>query len=178
MTQGSRDQKASDQVLLYRFRLDTDSLGSELIITNSSDSVGSLALFAQEPEGAISKEIKRTIEAGAVFAISAADAGWSPDNVVSVKASAKLVLSLRLPGEEKATEIARDPGAGVYEIFGLGRQSEFAPSAKRRGLSLLYSDRRFSRGLSPETTPQQGASELLETSGRSPAHGLFVLHSN
>jgi len=47
VTQGSRGQKAGDQVLLYRFRLDADSLGSELIITNSSDSVGSLALFAQ-----------------------------------------------------------------------------------------------------------------------------------
>jgi hypothetical protein len=174
-TQGIAGQDAGDQILVYRFRLDTDSAGSRLILTNSSDRAGTLALFAQEADGPITKEIKRTIEAGAVVEISAAEAGWSSSNVVSVKASRRLVLSLQFPGEEKPTEIVRDSFSLVYDVFGFERQSEPAPSAKRRGLSLLYSDRRFTRVLSPETSPQQGASELLEASGSSPARGLFVL---
>jgi hypothetical protein len=177
-TQGLVGQSADDQILIYRFRLDADSSGSQLTVANSTDSAGTFALFAQEAGGAISKEIKRNIEPGAVFVISAAEAGWSPSNVVSVKASRRLLLSLQASGEEKPTEIARDASVATYEVFGFERQSELAPSAKRRGLSLLYSDRRFSRNLSPETTPQQGVSELLETSGSSPARGLFVLHGN
>jgi hypothetical protein len=176
-TQGSADQKADDQILVYRFRLDTDSVGSQLIVTNTTDSEGTIALFAQDADGTITKEIKRTIEPGAVFAISAADAGWSPSNVVSVKASRRLLLSLQLPGEPKATEIVREASTLVYDVFGFERQSELAPSGKKRGLSLLYSDRRFSRELSPEASPQQGTSELLETSGSAPARGLFVLQS-
>ena len=177
-TQGSPDQEAGDQILVYRFRLDSDSTGSRLIVANSSDGAGTIALFAQETDGAITKEIKRTIEPGAVLAISAEDAGWSSSNVVSVKASRRLLLSLQFPGEEKPTEIVRNAAVGVYEVFGFERQSELAPSGKRRGLSLLYSDRKFSRELSPATSPQQGASELLETSGSSPTRGLFVLQGN
>ena len=177
-TQGFAGQEAGDQILVYRFRLDTDSAGSQMIVTNATDGAGTVALFAQEADGAITKEIKRTIEPGAVFAISAAKAGWSSSNVVSVKASRRLLLSLQLPGEEKPTEIVRDTSVLVYDVFGFERQSELVPSGKKRGLSLLYSDRRFSRELSPETSPQQGASELLETSGSAPARGLFILQDN
>ena len=177
-TQGFAGQAAGDQILVYRFRLDTDSAGSQLIVSNSSDRAGTLALFAQEAGGAITKEIERTIEPGAVVAISAAETGWSSSNVVSVKASRRLLLSLQFPGEQKPTEILRDAFALVYDVFGFERQSELAPSGKKRGLSLLYSGRSFSRDLSPATTPQQGASELLETSGSSPTRGLFVLQGN
>lgn len=174
-TQGFPGQKTDDQILVYRFRLDTDSAGSELIVSNTTDGEGTFALFAQEAGGAITKEIKRTIEPGAVFAISAAEAGWTSANIVSVKASRRLLLSLRFPGEEKPTEIVRDAAVMIYDVFGFERQSELAGSGKKRGLSLLYSDRRFSRELAPETSPQQGASELLDSSGRSPIRGLFVL---
>jgi hypothetical protein len=177
-TQGSRDQAEEDQVLVYRFRLDTDSAGSRLMVSNSSDGEGAIALFAQEADGAITSEIKRTVEPGGVLAISAEEAGWSSSNVVSVKASRRLVLSLQLPGADKPAEIARDAGVAIYEVFGFERQSDLAPSGKRRGLSLLYSGRRFTRELSPETSLQQGASELLETSGASPTRGLFVLQGN
>jgi hypothetical protein len=177
-TQGSPDQKAEDHILVYRFRLDADSAGSQLIVTNSTDGEGGIALFAQEADGAIKKEIKRTIEPGAVLAISAAEAGWTASNVVLVKAPRRLLLSLQLPGEDKPTDIVPDAFAPAYDVFGFERQSELLPSGKRRGLSLLYSDRRFSRELSPETSPQQGASELLETSGSSPTRGLFVLQGN
>ena len=177
-TQGSADQEPGDQILVYRFRLDTESAGSQLIVSNTTDSEGSIALFAQETDGALTKEMKRTIGPGAVFAISADEAGWSSANVVSVKASRRLVLSLQLPGEGKPTEIVRDGNALFYDVFGFERQSELAPSGKKRGLSLLYSDRRFSRELAPETSPQQGTSELLETSGGAPARGLFVLQGN
>lgn len=177
-TQGAAAKDPEDQILLYRFRLDADSLDGQLLVTNSTDSEGTITLFAQEADSSISKKMQETIEPGAVFVISAADAGWSDKNVVSVKASRRLTVSLEFPGEEKATEIARDRAVMVYDVFGFGRQSELAASAKKRGLSLLYSNRRFSRELSPETTPQQGVSELIEASGGSPARGLFVLESN
>jgi len=177
-TQGSADQEPGDQILLYRFRLDAESAASQLIVANSTDGDGTIALFAQGADGAIAKEIKRTIDPGAVFAISPAEAGWSSSNVVSVKASRRLLLSLQLPGEPKPTEIVPDASVAVYDVFGFERQSELVPSGKKRGLSLVYSDRRFSRELAPETSPQQGASELLQTSGSAPARGLFVLQSN
>ena len=177
-TQGLAGQDADDQILIYRFRLDLDSLGSELIISNPTDRDGTISLVAQEADGAFSKEVKRTIEPGAIFSISASDAGWSSSNVVSVKASRRLLLSVLFPEADKPTDIVRDRSVAVYEVFGFERQSELVPTAKKRGLSLLYSDRRVSRELSPETAPQQRVSELLETSGSSPARGLFVLHGS
>ena len=177
-TQGLASQDADDQILIYRFRLDLDSLGSELIISNPTDRDGTISLVAQEADGAFSKEVKRAIEPGAIFSISASDAGWSSSNVVSVKASRRLLLSVLFPEADKPTDIVRDRSVAVYEVFGFERQSELVPTAKKRGLSLLYSDRRVSRELSPETAPQQGVSELLETSGSSPARGLFVLHGS
>ena len=97
-TQGVAGQEAEDQILVYRFRLDADSSGSQLLVANSTERAGTITLFAQEADGAISKEVKRTIEPGAVLAISAAEAGWSASNVVSVKASRRLLLSVQFPG--------------------------------------------------------------------------------
>ena len=84
-TQGFAGQEAGDQILVYRFRLDTDSAGSQMIVTNSTDGEGTIALFAQDADGGITKEIKRTIEPEAVFAISAAEAGWSSSNSLTRK---------------------------------------------------------------------------------------------
>ncbi len=167
-----------DQVLLYRFRLDLDSTRSELIVSNATDRAGALSLFTQEPDGTVGKGVQRTIEPGAIFAVSAAEAGWSSSNVVLVKASRRLLLSVRHPEADQPAEIARDPSVRVYELFGFERQSELAPSGKRRGLSLLHSGRSFSQALPAATAPQQGVSELLQTSGSAPSRGLFVLHSN
>jgi len=176
-TQGG-GREAGDQILLYRFRLDRDTASSELIVSNPTEREGAFSLFAQEVDGTFSKEAKHTIGPGGLFAVSAAEAAWSPSNVVFVKASRRLLLSVQFRGADKPTEILRSPSVAVYDIFGFERQSELGSSAKQRGLSLLFSDGSFSQQLPREATPQQGVSELVQTSGRAPTQGLFVLHGN
>jgi hypothetical protein len=83
---------------------------------------------------------------------------------------------MQFPDAETPAEIQRAASVAVYDIFGFERQSELAASSKPRGLSLLFSDGSFSQDLPREAAPQQGVSELLQSSGRSPARGLFVLH--
>jgi hypothetical protein len=171
-------QESDAQILIYRFRLNPDAAGSELIVSNPSDQEGTFSLVAQEADGSFSKEAEHSITPGSVYAIRAADAGWSSTNVVSVKASARLVLSLQFPDADQPVEIARNPSVGIYDVFGFGRQTELRSSGKKRGLSLLFSDGSFTQELPREAAPQQAVSELLQTSGRSPARGLFVLRGN
>jgi hypothetical protein len=177
-TQGREGQEADDQILIYRFRLDVESASSELIVSNPSAGEGTISLIAQEADGSFSKKASHTVEPGALFSISAADAGWSSTNVVAIKASRRLVLSIQFPDTDQPTQIARGPSVSIYDVFGFERQSEMASSEKRRGLSLLFSDGALTQELPRETSPQQGVSELLQSSGRSAARGLFVLQAN